>query len=87
MKITFLLMKGGMAMKEQEKMCSGEGCRGKLSTESVPLSTENGKARAFPCRTCGLLHWGSGEPVIRNGQYAFIENGDFTLKAVEEAYA
>lgn len=85
MEIIFSLMKGGIAMKEQEKMCSGEGCRGKLSTESISLSTENGKARAFPCRTCGLLHWGSGDPVIRNGKRAFIENGEFTLE--EEACA
>jgi len=68
--------------------CRNEGCTGKVDMrKSVSLMIGCGGlcggsySHAYPCDTCGRLHWKDGSPVFnRAGQKAFLINNIVILK-------
>ena len=68
--------------------CKQEGCTGEIDT-SNPISLMTGcgggccgpHATAYPCDTCGRLHWGDGSLTYnRAGQKAFLRNNEVILE-------
>lgn len=66
-------------MKTSRVACSDEGCRGELDMHNgrvVRIGDLPVRDRVYPCRICGLMHWGDGRAcVLHRGGHALLKDG------------
>lgn len=74
--------------KEEQSMdCAKSGCKGRLLEFPVSLmficpESGNDFIEAFPCATCGRLHWGDGSLVCnKSGDEIALVKGKIVLRS------
>lgn len=64
--------------------CQEKDCSGNIDLEkNIHLRTGcHSGADAYPCNTCGRIHWSDGTLVFnRSGESVYLENGQIVHKA------
>ncbi len=67
--------------------CKEKDCSGSIDLEKIiHLRTGcSSSATAYPCNTCGRIHWSDGNLVFnRSGESAYLENGKIIHKQPTE---